>query len=386
MRCAQPPQDDTPKQIDKLNPGRRRFLKGVAGAALLAAIGKNIDLLLPMTVCRPGEWKGPLTDHFDGTYFYNPAPYRKAATKTHKPSSLLGWFFRKRIRQEYPTISRNEHKPELAAEVTGKSWEVTMVNHSTLLIRIAGKNILTDPVWSERTSPVQFAGPRRVRPVGIEWEHLPRIDVCVISHDHYDHFDAPTLKRLYERDNPLFIVPLGLKSLLEYHTAATPRCEEKDWWQTVRINSELTITLTPALHWSRRYRTAASGNRSLWCGFFMQVHGGPSVYFAGDTALSPLFSEINRRLGAPDLALLPIGAYRPDWIRAHHTSPADAVEAFRQLQAKQAIACHFGTWQLADDGLDEALHDLSTALNTAHIPPQQFQAPLNGQTLKGHIT
>lgn len=275
MRCAQPPQDDTPNKSISSIPAETFSEAGVAGAALLAAIGKNIDLLLPMTVCRPGSGKARLPTTLTAHTFTIRPPTGKQPPKHTSHHLCSAGFsenaFAKNI-PPYPVTSTSRNWQQKLQENPGKSpWSITL----PLLIRIAGKNILTDPVWSERTSPVQFAGPRRVRPVGIEWEHLPRIDVCVISHDHYDHFDAPTLKRLYERDNPLFIVPLGLKSLLEYHTAATPRSEEKDWWQTVRINSELTITLTPALHWSRRYRTAASGNRSLWCGFFMQVHEAP---------------------------------------------------------------------------------------------------------------
>ena len=373
--------DDSSAPLQGKKLPRRRFLKGLAGVAVLAAIGKGVDLLLPMTICRPGEWNGPVTDHFDGMYFYNPEHANRH--KTNKASSIFGWFFRKRIKGEYPIVQTNTHRPQLAPVVNGADWEVTMVNHSTMLVRIGGLNILTDPVWSDCTSPVQWAGPKRTRPVGIAWDDLPRIDVCLISHDHYDHFDAATLKKLYERDNPLFIVPLGLKSLLQYHTDASPRCEEKDWWDTVQLNPSVSCTLTPALHWSRRYRSAASGNRSLWCGFFMQVKGGPSVYFAGDTAAGTIFDTIRRRLGAPTLALLPIGAYRPDWIRTHHTNPADAVQVFRQLQAQQAIACHFGTWQLADEGYQETLGDLATALREAGIPPHLFPAPDNGQTLRG---
>ena len=184
---------------------RRRFLKGLASVAVLAAVGKGVDLLLPMTICRPGEWNGPVTDHFDGTYFYNPEHSNRH--KTHKASSLFGWLFRKRVKGEYPIVKENAHRPQLAPMVDGADWEVTMVNHSTMLVRIGGLNILTDPVWSDCTSPVQWAGPKRTRPVGMAWEELPRIDVCLISHDHYDHFDAATLKKLYERDNPLFIVP-----------------------------------------------------------------------------------------------------------------------------------------------------------------------------------
>lgn len=359
-------------------PGRRKFLKYLAGGiAATATAGLGLDRLLAHTLCRPGEWYGPVTDHFDGTQFFNPT-----VSLDYSTSAAVRWLSERGEKGHYPTVAENRFKPELAPEVNGRNWEITMVNHSTMLIRCAGLNILTDPVWSDHTSPVPL-GPERKRPVGIPWEQLPPIDICLLSHDHYDHFDVPTLQRLYRRDNPLFIVPLGLRSLLSYHLDATPRCEEKDWWESVQVCPQLRVVLTPALHWSKRYRDAASANRSLWCGFSLLVENGPHIYFAGDTARCNWFAEIRRRLGAPQVALLPIGMYKPAWIRKNHTNPADAVEAFQQLQAELAIACHFGTWQLANEGYDETLADLAAALNAAGIPAERFPAPENGQTLRG---
>ena len=374
-------EDMEPTTHPKKKTSRRRFLKILAGTACAVGIGKGIDLLLPLTLCRPGEWSGPLTDHFNGQHFFNPKRY--GTHNTHKSASAFRWLFRKREKGLYPEVTSNRYTPELAPSVNDRDWEITMVNHATMLIRVGGVNILTDPIWSDYTSPIQGVGPKRKRPVGIAWDALPKIDVCLLSHDHYDHFDAATLTRLYHRDNPLFIVPLGLKSLLNYHTGATPRCEEKDWWDSVAVAPLVQITLTPALHWSRRYRHAEDSNRSLWCGFHIRVSHGPSVFFAGDTATSHCFDDIYRRLGSPTVALLPIGAYRPDWIRAHHTNPEDAVRIMQQLHAKQAIACHFGTWQLADDGYQETLDDLAQARQQANLTAEQFIAPENGQTLRG---
>ena len=369
------------KDTQRKGISRRRFIKGLAGGlAGLTAAGWGLDRLLAHTLCRPGEWHGPITDHFDGVHFFNPT-----VSLDYSTSAAVRWLSERSEKGHYPEVKNNQHTPQLATEVTGKDWEITMVNHSTLLIRCAGLNILTDPIWSDYTSPVSV-GPKRKRPVGIAWDELPHIDVCLISHDHYDHFDVPTLRRLFKRDNPLFIVPLGLRSLLSYHLEAEPRCEEKDWWESVRINSRLSVVLTPALHWSKRYRDAASANKSLWCGFSLLVDGGPHIYFAGDTARCNWFSEIRHRLGAPHVALLPIGMYKPEWIRKNHTNPADAVEAFFQLQAGQAIACHFGTWQLANEGYEETLKDLADALQQASIAPSSFLAPDNGQTLRGSVS
>ncbi len=355
-----------------------RRVKFAIASALLAAVGTTLlagDFLMPRWLCRGGEWDGPVTDHFDGTFFYNPEP-----SVLYKSSNLLQWLRDRHKKGEYPTVTQNSHQPELAAHVDGKAWEVTMVNHSTMLIRTAGLNILTDPVWSDYTSPVQGFGPKRCRPAGITWDKLPRIDICLISHDHYDHFDADTVKKLATEHNPLFIVPLGLGGLVKYHGGDEARVIEADWWESVQ-HGDLRITLTPAKHWSNRYRKTYTRNRSLWCGFYLSSISGPSIYFAGDSAKSTCFSRIREHLGKPDLALIPIGAYKPDWIRNGHISPAEAVEAFLQLGARQAIACHFGTWQLANEGYQETLNDLTTALQQSGIPADRFIAPQNGQTI-----
>ncbi len=361
---------------------RRWFLKGLAGVGALAAAGAAVDWLLPRTLCRPGEWSGPVSDHFDGTRFYNPEPGKSYGDA----KAALRWWFDRGERTPYPVVEQNGHRPELAPDIARHEWEVTMVNHATMLIRLAGCTLLTDPVWSDCTSPVQGIGPSRTRPAGMAWEEVPRVDACLLSHDHYDHFDVDSLQRLAERDNPLFIVPLGLASLLRYHCGEGVRVAELDWWQHVELPGGLRCHVVPAYHWSRRYRTAETANRSLWCGFYLEGAGYPAIYFAGDTAMTKWFAEIRRRLGAPTLALLPIGAYKPGWIRNNHTSPADAVEAFGILGAERALACHWGTWQLANEGWQETLDDLAAALKAAGIEPARFLAPLNGQTERGRLT
>lgn len=341
------------------------------GGALL-----GFNWLLAATLCRGGNWQGPVSDHFDGERFRNPSP-----SISYGRGSSLNWFLRSYQKGHYPHVTQNEHQPELAHRVDGADWECTLINHSTFLIRAGGLNILTDPIWSDEPSPVAHLGPSRKRPAGIPWEDLPRIDICLLSHDHYDHFDTTTLRRLKLRDDPLFIVPLGLRSLLEYHIGEV-RVAEKDWWDTW-TQGKLRITLTPAQHWSARYRGNGARNRSLWCGFWIQAENGPAIYFAGDTAWADIFEQIRNRLGAPDLALLPIGAYKPDWIRTSHLNPEDAVRAFRALQARQGIGCHFGTWQMGYESYDETLMDLATALLSAGIRPERFIAADNGQTLRG---
>lgn len=352
----------------------------VGGKLLLlaACLAVGADWVLPRTLCRAGEWHGPVTDHFDGVCFYNPETDRAL----HDPGagSLVRWASRRHEKGEYPLVKKNAHSPELSGHLEDREVEVTMINHSTMLIRFRGLTVLTDPVWSDYTSPVQFAGPKRTRPVGMAWEDLPRVDVCLLSHDHYDHFDVDTLKRLAERDHPLFIVPLGLKSLLEYHCGKGVRVAEKDWWETVTLPDGMQVTLTPAHHWSRRYRTTDTARRSLWCGFYLSGQGRPSLYYAGDTARCSWFKHIRRRLGAPDMALLPIGAYRPDWIRRFHQGPDEAVQTMEDLGSPQAVACHFGTWQLANEGYQETIDNLRETLRQRGIPQERFRVLDNGET------
>ncbi len=371
------PQNLSPHEPERKS--RRWFLRGLLGVGCLAAAGKGVDWVLPRTLCRAGEWHGPVTDHFDGTHFFNAEPNKDYGTR-----AALRWWLDRPARGVYPVVDRNRFQPELAPSVEGREWEITMVNHSTLLIRTRGLNILTDPIWSDYTSPIQGIGPRRTRPPGLAWDKLPHIDICLLSHDHYDHFDVKTLQALVAKDRPLFVLPLGLKSLLEYHCGEGLSIRELDWWQSVSVDG-LNICLTPARHWSKRYRTAETANRSLWGGFWLSSPDGPSLYFAGDTSWTRWFEVIRKRLGAPDMALLPIGAYKPDWIRNNHTSPADAVRAFQTLHARRAIACHFGTWQMANEGYQETLDDLSRALREAGIAPERFIAPENGQTLRGRV-
>lgn len=362
----------------RLSKCKKRLLIALLSLLTLGVALYSIDRLLAHTLCRSGSWEGAPSDHFDGKRFRN---IYADTNVTPGTGSGVKWLLGMSERGLYPSVSQNTHHPELAPSVDGADWECTMVNHSTMLIRTAGLNILTDPVWSDYVSPVQGIGPARHRPPGIAWENLPRIDICLLTHEHYDHFDASTLRRLRQRDNPLFIVPLGLRNLLEYHIGSA-RIEERDWWESVSIG-KLTVTLTPAHHWSNRYRGSGNSNRSLWCGFWLESTGGPRIYYVGDTAVSPAFEHIRKRLGAPDLALIPIGAYRPDWLRRHHISPDEAVNIFLTLQATQALGCHFGTWQLGHEGYDETLIDLSTALHRRGIRSERFRAAENGQSFRG---
>ncbi len=246
---------------------------------------------------------------------------------------------------------------------------VTLVNHSTLLLQHAGLNILTDPIWSERASPVSWVGPRRHRSPGISWENLPKIDAVLITHNHYDHLDLPTLRRLSRRGEMSFFVPAGVAELLR--TEKIGAAYEFDWGDFLPF-AAFTIHCVPALHFSSR--SLFDRNKTLWCGYVIES-GAECVYFAGDTAFGDHFAWIRERFGPPRLALLPIGAYEPRWFMSPvHMAPEEAVRAQEILGARTSIAIHHGTFQLADDALDAPAERLA-----ACSPGASFLVLRNGQ-------
>ena len=246
---------------------------------------------------------------------------------------------------------------------------VTFVGHATFLIQAAATNLLIDPVYSRRASPVSFAGPRRVRAPGVRFDDLPTISLVLLSHNHYDHCDLDTLKLLERRFHPRVVTPLGNGRLLR--SAGIRQVEEIDWWETSSA-ALLPITLTPAQHFSAR--GPFDRNRALWGGFLIEA-GGHRILHAGDSGYGPHFREIGARLGPIDLALLPIGAYEPRWfMKDIHMNPAEAVQAHLDLAARRSIAMHFGTFQLTAEGIDEPVRELPKALRERGVPAERFRA------------
>ena len=279
--------------------------------------------------------------HFDGRRFYNPdAPQARAFL------DVFRWKLTSRPEPSPGFISDVEQSvPPRCIE--GSKLRITLVNHSTVLVQQPGSNILTDPIWSERASPVSWLGPKRRRKPGVRMDDLPDIDAVLISHNHYDHLDLPTLRRLAARGDSKFIVPARAASLLRLEKIGP--AHEMDWGESLSLRG-FTIHCVPALHFSSR--KLYDRNKTLWCGYMIESQEG-LVYFAGDTAFGDHFAQVRNNLGAPDIALLPIGAYEPRWFMSPvHMAPEEAVRAHEILGAKTSIAIHHGTFQLSDDGID----------------------------------
>lgn len=331
-------------------------------------------ILLTISACAP-RYKGPITDHFNGKKFFNPGMPERTS------GGVLKWLLH-RDKGPWPEQPDAFVGARPATRVEGDSLVLTFVNHSTFLIQTAGLNILTDPVWSERVGPTSWLGIKRKRPPGLRLEELPPIDVVLLSHNHYDHLDLPTIKKLVKAHNPLFVTPLGVSYLPRSVDGRIS--QELDWNDTLRVNDKLSLTCTQAQHFSNR----GLGDReeTLWCGYLLHTSFG-TTYFCGDSGYGPHFKKIAEKAqksttGPIKLALLPIGSYRPEWFMAPvHVSPAGAVQAFSDLNAAQAVGIHFGTFQQGDDGLAEPADDLRKALLAAKIPENQFLVPKEGHPM-----
>lgn len=255
---------------------------------------------------------------------------------------------------------------------------VTWIGHAAFLVQLAGANLLIDPHFSQRASPVQFAGPRRIVPLPIEVAELPRIDVVLVSHNHYDHLDVTTARQLaaLQTGSPLFLVPLGLKAWFD--AIGIPRVEEYDWWQS-RAEGALRFTLVPVQHWSKR--TPWDANRTLWGGWVVEG-GGLKLVHTGDLGYSRDAQDIGERLGPFDLAFIPIGAYAPRWfMKTMHVDPVEAVQLRSDLRARRAIAMHWGTFEhLTDEPLDEPPAILAAQRAAAGLEPAQFDVMKIGET------
>jgi N-acyl-phosphatidylethanolamine-hydrolysing phospholipase D len=304
----------------------------------------------------PQEFTRLPAHHQPGGGFRNPWP----SAQLHGFLDFLKWTLVDRRR----TPRRPDPDPSAFARIAPQfavpradpgTFTLTWIGHTSFLIQLAGLNILVDPIWSERASPLRFVGPRRWVPAGIEFDRLPPIDAVVLSHDHYDHLDAPTISRLAKRyPAAIWYSPLGVGDLLRQRGAR--EVTERDWWEEAKIGS-LTLTCVPAQHFSGR--TLGKRNGTLWCGWVLRSPD-QTLFFAGDTGFHPEFSAIAARCGPVDVAILPIGAYEPRWFMGSvHMNPEDCVKAVAQLKTARdgrpliVAAAHWGTFKLTDEPMDE---------------------------------
>ncbi|HVT73194.1 MAG TPA: MBL fold metallo-hydrolase [Lacunisphaera sp.] len=318
----------------------------------------------------------PVSDHGDGRRFFNP-PGRPQARSF---LSLPRWWFQTAVLGQgtpWPKQASPPAVPRLPASVPAGHVAVTFIGHATFLLQLPGVNILTDPMFSRRAGPFGWAGPPRVRPPALALAALPRIDVVLLSHNHYDHLDLPSLRWLARERRPLIVTTLGNQGWLAARGLGP--AVELDWWQAHACAGGLEVTCTPAQHFSAR--APWDRCRTLWGGFALRTDGPGTIYFAGDTGYCDGFGEIGARLGPVALALLPIGAYEPRWfMQAVHCSPAEAVKIHREVRARRSLAMHFGTFELTDEGIDDPPRALALALAAAGIAPDEFAVPGFGET------
>jgi L-ascorbate metabolism protein UlaG (beta-lactamase superfamily) len=346
---------------------RRRLLKifGFPAAATVGAAG-----LVTVARSRNRYYEGPETDHFDGVRFFSPGqPQDKGLVE------LLRWQLGGG-RKEWPERFESPFRDTPPASVPG--LRVALVGHATLLIQAAGLNILTDPVFVERASPVSFAGPKRVNPPGIAFEDLPPIHAVLITHNHYDHLDVATLARLWRRDRPRILAPLGNDTIIRDEDPGIA-VETGDWGQSVELGPGAVAHLQPAYHWSARGMT--DRRMALWCAYVVTTPAG-AIYHVGDTGYGDgrIFARVRERYGAPRLAILPIGAYEPRWfMQPQHMNPQEAVRVMREVGAEQALGHHWGTFRLTNEGVEEPKQELAAALRDAGVAEERFRAMRPGE-------
>ena len=319
-------------------------------------------------------YSGPVSDHFDGRRFFNPG--RREAPRLDPRRFFNRWVSGERAVWPDSAPVRQTVPP---SGVTGDEMRVTWIGHATVLVQVEGLNILTDPIWSERASPFSFIGPSRVRAPGVRFEDLPRIHVVVVSHNHYDHMDLATLKRLQERDRPLIVTSLGNDTILGGDGIESVT---RDWGGRVPIpGGKGEVVVLRNHHWGSRWGT--DRNRALWSAFAIRTRRG-SIFFAGDTGWGDgSWVREAAHAGPYRLAIIPIGAYLPrEVMQNSHVGPAEALDIFRILDPRMALAMHWGTFQLSFEGMDQPAEVLADLQRRQGFPPGRFIATSVGQPFR----
>lgn len=318
-------------------------------------------LVVFLSGCHTGSYRGPVTDHFNGKKFFYPGEEHKKVYPNYTLFTLMIAILNHPWPKKIPEI-RYSTAPNYP-----KDLKITYINHSTVLIQSNSVNFLIDPIYSYRASPFQWIGPYRVREPGVKFIDLPKIDVVLITHNHYDHMDLPTIKHLNEVFHPLFIVSLGNKKYLQYY--GIENVIELDWWQDIS-HKQAKITFLPAKHDTQRW--LHDYNKTLWGSFGIEVEN-KKIYFAGDSAYANHFKDIRKRWGRPDFSFIPIGAFMPrKLLKDFHVDPTEAIQAHLDLESKASMGIHCGTFQLASEGVDTPVIDLYNARKKYKIPESDF--------------
>lgn len=309
-------------------------------------------------------------------------------------SSLLKWKFVDRPKRQRPAGPIPRAQPSFATPRAARgTLGVTWVGHSSFLIQLGAVNILTDPMWSDRASPVQWAGPKRLSPPGFPIDQLPPIDLVIQSHNHYDHLDDRTVRHLIRaHPNARWVVPLGVASFINARGAGVGvgagagagAVTEHNWWDTLEV-AGLHVACTPAQHFSGRgFRDR---NQSLWCSWVVR-DGSSRIYFCGDSGYHEGFAEIGRRHGPFDMALMPVGAYEPRWfMKPVHMDPQESVTAFRDLHRAHGselagvfVPMHWGTFRLTDEPVEEPPALAAEHWRGAGLPDEHYWLLALGET------
>jgi L-ascorbate metabolism protein UlaG (beta-lactamase superfamily) len=327
----------------------------------------------PSKKTRNRYYTGPVSDHFDGTFFFNPEGEAPLGFR-----ELMRWQFGGG-RSPWPKQAPSPFPPANPDErIDGQALRVTMVGHATLLIQVAGLNILTDPVWSPRVSPFSFAGPKRVVEPGIRFDDLPPVDIVLVTHNHYDHLDLATLKRLHKAHEPHIVTPLGNDMIIRRAIPAA-KMSAVDWGDRLFLRDGVSIDCEPCHHWSAR--GTRDRRMALWAAFVVSTPAG-KIYHIGDTGFHGgiNYRAACRKHGSFRLANLPIGAYEPRWfMKAQHQNPAEAVKGMRLCQAAYVAGHHFATIQLTNEGIEEPVAALEKALSEQGVAPERFRALRAGE-------
>ncbi len=315
------------------------------------------------------NYRGPVTDHFDGTQF-------SMEGASHTFSDMVKWLWQMES-VDWPEWINDPEQPPPVDRVEHGELIVTYINHATTLIQIDGLNILTDPIWSLRAGPFSMFGPKRIRRPGVLLENLPEIDLILISHDHWDHLDIKSIQKIYKRDTSFILTGLGTDAILR--SKQINQVKGLDWWQQYQIGSDnIIVTFVPALHNSGRW--PLRHNRTLWGGFVIQSPAG-SVYFGGDTGYGEFIQQISERFDKFRLAILPIGSYEKRWfMKNQHMNPEDAVNVHLALNAKQSIGMHYATFsEHPEQAVNAHELDLDIALKKYGVLANKFKILQFGQ-------